>query len=105
MYAHIHKQMCEYGCIFTSMQIENKMKAFEKAYKNKLLNKGPTKSGRGRMCLEFEQYVRIYTHIYINIYCNVFFINSVCNIIILGIIISNNYFTANWLIFLEKSIP
>lgn len=55
MYTHIHKEMCKYGYIFTIAQIENKMKAFEKAYKKKLLNKGPKKSGRGRMYLEFEK--------------------------------------------------
>lgn len=88
MYAHIHKEMCKYGYTFTSMQIENKMKAFEKAYKKKVLNKGPTKSGRGRMCLEFEEYVHIRTYInIIYIYCNIFFINSICDICynILGI--------------------
>lgn len=35
MYARINKEMCKYGYTFTSMQIENKMKAFEKAYKKK----------------------------------------------------------------------
>nr|XP_012217191.1 PREDICTED: uncharacterized protein LOC105669028 [Linepithema humile] len=54
MYTRIHKKMSTYGYTFTSMQIENKMKALEKAYKKRLLNKGPKKSGRGRMCLEFE---------------------------------------------------
>ncbi|XP_018360526.1 PREDICTED: uncharacterized protein LOC108759542 isoform X1 [Trachymyrmex cornetzi] len=33
MYACVYKEMCKYGYTFTSIQIENKMKAFEKTYK------------------------------------------------------------------------
>lgn len=77
MYTRIHKEMSTYGYTFTSMQIENKLKALEKAFKKRLLNKGPKKSGRGRMCLEFEEYVHIHIYKY---YRNLLFINSICNI-------------------------
>jgi hypothetical protein len=35
MYARINKEMCKYGYTFSSVQIENKIKSFEKAYKKK----------------------------------------------------------------------
>lgn len=56
MCTHMKKEMSKFGHNFTPAQIENKLKGLQKSYKDRVDNKGPKKTGRGRKSIEYEKY-------------------------------------------------